>query len=166
MTASFPSEPRCGTESARHLTSPGALVKSVCEPADGQRDMTYFTVRTRTWLAISLLMASAAGVAGCNKIGEDGTDFMIVNGTSRTVTVHPHFEAPGQPAPPTGRGVDQLITLAPGARQGVRFPFVPNECVQLDLQVYNSGGGLVATHPAPICTDKTGNGGTWTITTP
>ena len=127
--------------------------------------MTDFTVRTRTWLAITLLMASVAGMAGCIKIGEDGTDFMIVNGTSQTVTVHPHFEPSSQPAPPTDRGLDQLITLAPGASQGERFPFVPNECVHLDLEVYNSSGILVATHPAPICTDKTGNGGTWTITT-
>jgi hypothetical protein len=127
--------------------------------------MTDFTARARTWFAISLLMSSAAGAAGCNKLGENGTDFTIVNATSQTLTVHPHFEVPGQPAPPTDRGVDQLITLAPEGRQGVRFPLTPSTCVHLDLQVYNSGGTLVATHPAPICTDKTGNGGTWTITT-
>lgn len=128
--------------------------------------MTRLTAPARTWLALSLLMASVAGVAGCNKIGENGTDFMIVNGTGQTLTVHPHFESPGQSAPPTDRGIDQLITLGPEASQGVRFPFTPNTCVQLDLEVYNSSGTLVATHPKPICTDKTGNGGTWTITTP
>ena len=67
-----------------------------------QRDMTNFPVRRQTWLVAILLAASATGVAGCLKIGENGLNSIVVNHTNQTLTIVPRSsKCPGSPPSPT-----------------------------------------------------------------
>jgi hypothetical protein len=141
----------------------GAVVKSSCAPADGQRDMRYFRVRAGTWLATTLLVASAAGLAGCIKIGEGGLTFVVVNHTSQTLTIVPRIVVPGEPAP-LDAAADPQLRLRPGARDGERDSLAPGGCLYETFSAYSSTGELIATDPSPICEDTHGHGGTWTIT--
>lgn len=127
--------------------------------------MTNFRVRAQTWLVASLLAASATGVAGCIKIGEDGLNFIVVNHTNQTLTIVPRTQAPGQPPDSYSGGADQPFTLMPGASGGERDSLSPGTCLYQTFSAYDSTGKLIATDPTPICEDTHGHGGTWTITT-
>jgi hypothetical protein len=119
--------------------------------------MSTHPIRSLRLLAAVAVLATVASLGGC-KVGEEGTDFTVVNQTSETL----HFV--GQVEGSSSSSSDTTFQLGPREQTGLRTGLSRGSCIYTTFTAYDAENNVVATKPAPICEDKHGHGGTWTIT--
>lgn len=95
----------------------------------------------------------------------EGANFFVKNETTLRLTVGAQGEV-GPNATPPGAGGLGTLDLKPGASSGYVLGVGAGGCKLTSLAAYDQAGHLVATFPGPICEDKNGHGGTWTIKQP
>lgn len=125
--------------------------------------MTTLTAHARSRLTtLAIVLATVIGLTGCHLPVEGGTDFTVTNKTNQTLHFVGRVDRPGFAS--TGSPSDTTFHLAPGEDFGLRTGLTRGSCIYTSFTAYDSNGHVVATDPSPICEDKQGHGGTWTVT--